>query len=48
VISLANAMKKMMEDEALRNKFLAKAAKRAEQFDVNEIKQYFHVAFAGL
>ena len=48
VISLANAMKKMMEDEALRNRFLSKAAKRAEQFDVNEIKQYFHVAFAGL
>jgi N-acetylgalactosamine-N,N'-diacetylbacillosaminyl-diphospho-undecaprenol 4-alpha-N-acetylgalactosaminyltransferase len=48
VISLANAMKKMMEDEALRNRFLTKAAKRAEQFDVNEIKQYFHVAFAGL
>lgn len=48
VISLANAMKKMMEDKALRNRFLSKAAKRAEQFDVNEIKQYFHVAFAGL
>lgn len=48
VISLANAMKKMMEDKALRERFLSKAAKRAEQFDVNEIKQYFHVAFAGL
>lgn len=48
VISLANAMKKMMEDEILRQRFLARAAKRAEQFDVNEIKQYFHVAFAGL
>jgi N-acetylgalactosamine-N,N'-diacetylbacillosaminyl-diphospho-undecaprenol 4-alpha-N-acetylgalactosaminyltransferase len=48
VISLANAMKKMMEDKALRERFLGKAAKRAEQFDVNEIKQYFHVAFAGL
>lgn len=48
VISLANAMKKMMEDEALRKKFSAKAAQRAEQFDVDEIKQYFHVAFAGL
>jgi len=47
-ISLANAMKKMYEDAALRNAFAAKAAKRAEQFDVNEIKQYFHVAFAGL
>jgi len=48
VISLANAMKKMYEDEALRNQFAAKATKRAEQFDVDEIKQYFHVAFAGL
>lgn len=48
VISMANAMKKMMEDEALRQQFLSRAAKRAEQFDVNEIKQYFHVAFAGL
>lgn len=48
VISLANAMKKMMEDEMLRQQFLSRAAKRAEQFDVNEIKQYFHVAFAGL
>ncbi len=48
VISLANAMKKMMEDASLRNQFAAKAGKRAEQFDVDEIKQYFHVAFAGL
>jgi N-acetylgalactosamine-N,N'-diacetylbacillosaminyl-diphospho-undecaprenol 4-alpha-N-acetylgalactosaminyltransferase len=48
VISLANAMKKMMEDAPLRNQFASKAAKRAEQFDVDEIKQYFHVAFAGL
>jgi N-acetylgalactosamine-N,N'-diacetylbacillosaminyl-diphospho-undecaprenol 4-alpha-N-acetylgalactosaminyltransferase len=48
VIALAAAMKKMYEDEVLRNQFSAKAAKRAEQFDVNEIKQYFHVAFAGL
>jgi N-acetylgalactosamine-N,N'-diacetylbacillosaminyl-diphospho-undecaprenol 4-alpha-N-acetylgalactosaminyltransferase len=48
VISLANAMKKMMEDEALRKRLQAKAVTRAQQFDVNEIKQYFHVAFAGL
>ena len=48
VISLANAMKKMYEDATLRNQFAAKAAKRAEQFDVDEIKQYFHVAFTGL
>ena len=48
VISLANAMKKMYEDAALRNGFALKAAKRAEQFDVDEIKQYFHVAFKGM
>ena len=47
VISLANAMKKMMDDGSLRISFEAKAAKRAEQFDVDEIKQYFHVAFTG-
>lgn len=48
VISLANAMKKMFTDTELRNRFTAKAAKRAGQFDVDEIKQYFHVAFTGL
>lgn len=48
VAALAAAMKKMYEDEALRKSFEIKAAKRAEQFDVDEIKQYFHVAFTGL
>ena len=48
VISLAAAMKKMYEDAALRNQFTAKAAGRAQQFDVDEIKQYFYVAFTGL
>ncbi|MEO5999809.1 MAG: glycosyltransferase [Ferruginibacter sp.] len=48
VIALASAMKKMYLDTALRNQFAAKAATRAEQFDVDEIKQYFHVAFTGL
>lgn len=48
VISLANAMKKMYEETELRKLFASKAAKRAEQFDVDEIKQYFHVAFTGL
>jgi hypothetical protein len=41
-------MKKMYEDGALRDGFTAKAANRAQQFDVDEIKQYFHVAFTGL
>jgi N-acetylgalactosamine-N,N'-diacetylbacillosaminyl-diphospho-undecaprenol 4-alpha-N-acetylgalactosaminyltransferase len=48
VISLANAMRKMYEDATLREQFASKAARRAEQFDVDEIKQYFHVAFSGL
>ncbi|MEO6539466.1 MAG: glycosyltransferase [Ferruginibacter sp.] len=48
VIALASAMKRMYEDATLRSQFAAKAAKRAEQFDVDEIKQYFHVAFTGL
>ena len=48
VTALAAAMKKMYNDAALRSQFASKAAKRAEQFDVDEIKQYFHVAFTGL
>lgn len=48
VAALASAMKKMYEDESLRKSYELKAAKRAEQFDVDEIKQYFHVAFTGL
>jgi hypothetical protein len=41
-------MRKMYEDADLRSRFESKAAGRAEQFDVDEIKQYFHVAFTGL
>jgi len=41
-------MKKMYEDAALRKQFAEKAAARAAKFDVDEIKQYFHVAFTGL
>ncbi|HRI26288.1 MAG TPA: glycosyltransferase, partial [Ferruginibacter sp.] len=48
VSALAAAMKKMYEDAALRKQFAEKAAGRAEKFDVDEIKQYFHVAFTGL
>ena len=48
VTALAAAMKKMYNDANLRSQFAAKAAKRAEQFDVEEIKQYFNVAFTGL
>ncbi len=48
VAALAAAMKKMVEDVALRDQFISKAAGRAQQFDVDEIKQYFHVAFTGL
>ncbi len=48
ITALAAAMKKMYEDAALRKQFEAKAAGRAQQFDVDEIKQYFHVAFTAL
>jgi N-acetylgalactosamine-N,N'-diacetylbacillosaminyl-diphospho-undecaprenol 4-alpha-N-acetylgalactosaminyltransferase len=48
VIALSAAMKKMYEDVALRKQFEEKAKGRAQQFDVDEIKQYFHVAFTAL
>ena len=48
VIALAAAMKKMYEDAPLRKQFEEKAKARAQQFDVDEIKQYFHAAFTAL
>ena len=48
VIELAAAMKKMYEDIGLRHQFEEKSTIRAQQFDVNEIKRYFHVAFTAL
>lgn len=48
IAALAAAMRKMFEDGALRKQFSEKAAGRAEQFDVNEVKEYFHVAFSAL
>jgi len=48
IAALAAAMKKMYEDSALRKQFSEKAAGRAQQFDVDEIKEYFHVAFTAL
>jgi len=48
ITALAAAMKKMFEDATLRRQFEEKAAGRAEQFDVDEIKEYFHVAFSSL
>jgi N-acetylgalactosamine-N,N'-diacetylbacillosaminyl-diphospho-undecaprenol 4-alpha-N-acetylgalactosaminyltransferase len=48
VIALAAAMKKMYEDSTLRSQFEEKARSRAQQFDVDEIKQYFHVAFTAV
>lgn len=47
VIALAAAMKKMYEDSSLRKNFTEKAAGRAQEFDVDVIKQYFHVAFTA-
>ncbi|HNF43221.1 MAG TPA: glycosyltransferase [Ferruginibacter sp.] len=48
VSALAAAMKKIVEDSVLRQQFASKAPGRAVKFDVDEIKQYFHVAFTGL
>ncbi len=48
VANLAASMKKMYEDKNLRIQYQSKALARAEQFDVGEIIQYFHVAFSGL
>ena len=48
IAALAAAMRKMYEDSALRRQFGEKAAGRAQQFDVDEIKEYFHVAFTAL
>ncbi len=47
VANLAAAMKKMYEDKNLRTQYEQKAMGRAQEFDVNEIKQYFHVAFSS-
>lgn len=47
VTNLAAAMRKIYEDENLRTSFEQKAISRAEHFDVEEIKQYFHVAFSA-
>ncbi len=48
VIALSAAMRKIYEDDNLRQQFEQKAKARAQQFDVDEIKQYFHVAFTAL
>jgi N-acetylgalactosamine-N,N'-diacetylbacillosaminyl-diphospho-undecaprenol 4-alpha-N-acetylgalactosaminyltransferase len=48
ISSLAAAMKKMYEDAALRKQFEDKAKQRAQQFDVDEIKQYFQAAFTAI
>jgi N-acetylgalactosamine-N,N'-diacetylbacillosaminyl-diphospho-undecaprenol 4-alpha-N-acetylgalactosaminyltransferase len=48
ITALAAAMRKMFEDASLRNRFAERAAGRAQQFDVNEIKEYFHVAFSSV
>ena len=48
IAALAAAMRKIYEDAALRQQFAEKAAGRAQQFDVDEIKEYFHVAFTAL
>jgi N-acetylgalactosamine-N,N'-diacetylbacillosaminyl-diphospho-undecaprenol 4-alpha-N-acetylgalactosaminyltransferase len=47
VANLAAAMIRMYEDDDLRNNFESKALARAEVFDIEKIRQYFHVAFSG-
>jgi N-acetylgalactosamine-N,N'-diacetylbacillosaminyl-diphospho-undecaprenol 4-alpha-N-acetylgalactosaminyltransferase len=47
ITTLAAAMKRMYEDRPLRNAYAAKAAERAAEFNVNDIKQYFQLAFSG-
>jgi len=44
---LANAMKTMITNDALRNRLKEKATKRAADFDVSIIKKHFVKAFAG-
>ncbi len=46
--ALSAAMKKMYEDAALRQRFEAKAKGRAQEFDVDVIKKYFHAAFTSV
>lgn len=48
IAAFAAAMKRMYEDATLRKQLAARAAGRAEQFDVDEVKQYFHVAFTAI
>ena len=47
VLALAAAMKLMYEDSSLRKNYSERAERRAGQFDVDEVKQYFHLAFTG-
>ena len=44
---MAEAMKKMIMDETLRNRLQEKAAKRAADFDISIIRKYFVKAFLG-
>lgn len=45
VTSMAAAMKHVFEDESLRTEYSRKATLRAKEFDINIVKEYFHVAF---
>jgi len=47
VTNMAAAMKRMYEDRDLKKQYEEKAYSRAENFDVDEIKQYFHLAFSS-
>ena len=44
---MAQAMKKMITDETLRNRLKEKSIRRAADFDISIIRKYFEKAFAG-
>lgn len=46
VAILAAAMKRMYEDKTLSDYYSSKALSRAAQYDIEEIRHYFHVAFS--
>jgi len=47
VTNLAAAMENIYQDSELRNTYKEKATHRAETFDIEKIKQYFHVVFSS-
>ena len=48
VTILAEAMRRIMDDQDLREAYTSKAISRARQFAIRDIMQYFRLAFSGL